>query len=375
MLAVSTLSTLHSTPSISFWRDAFKFLVEFVIGEGLETLIESAITRSRKEISDYRASAYLLSSSNMRERTEILNSSDRADAALRRLEDYIRAHRNEHEKINSFLRRLYKEELSPLANRMDAVETRINTLSRWREQQEKRQRDWDRWRESITQIVVTLKHDIVQTKDELEKTKKELNKTKNDLETTTTELENLKKRLRRRIIFNAYYQRLDIFADFWERQFNNTPIAQYNNEEYKGVGGDLGISFAGFFRAGGGTHFMMEQATNGKASNELGGGLEDYTLKVSGTGYQAYALVAIPIWKFGLEGGGGYYWVNYNINGRTKGLRSSRNLKNGGAYAIGTLTLGSDRFKIFGEANLAVKPDQTFAFIYKRVGLRFSFPF
>jgi hypothetical protein len=358
MIQTSTLSAVNAYPQTGFWGKVVEFLVEFVAGESLETLMEK-IVRSRKELKEYSKNAKLIPLEN--ERGYALFYCQQADQALERLENYIKTHQNDHEEIKKFLLRLNEEQLQPLAERMDAVETRLEGFSSWQRKQEKRERDWDVWRRKIDVRVDSLRRDI-----------RTIKRKEKEMEMRLEETEKkLKDIMRTRIIFSLYYQRLDISPGFWKQEFDETPVVQLNNEEYDGIGGSFGIGLVRYFRFGGSTHFIIDRATKSSQTTDLG----SYSFKVSGDGQQVYAILAFPPEKFSIEIGVGYYWMNYRINYSSNNLIFSRNWKTQGGYGIGglSLPLGSDHFKLFGEINLAKKLSRPIPLFYKRIGLRFSF--
>lgn len=332
--------------------------VEFLFGKGLQ-ILRDYIGRTRYEVGIQRASALRIPDTHIKERIEVIKECDKADKILEKLEKYISDHQNEHEKILNRLAEVYNNEILPLANRMDEAETRLDNLYWWKEQQEKRQQEWDLWRSDLDSRVTQLERESIRTRTEVEDQKQHL-----------TALEN---RLKPHLIVNIYYQWLDIFSSFWKNQFDNTAIADRNRFEYEGVGGDIGICLASSFKFGAGAHLMVETEIKRESGNEFTGTPEIFTLTMSGIGYQIYGLAIIPLAKtLSFQGGGGYYWLDYNIHHKTEMKSTSQIWKNEGAFALGVLSLEFSNFTIYGEGNLAVKSRRSFAFLNKRIGISFK---
>ncbi len=160
---------------------------------------------------------------------------------------------------------------------------------------------------------------------------------------------------RARLYFDVYYQLLGLSDKFWNQQFGNTPLENY----HEGVGGYFGFGVP-LFRVGVSGHNMLNR------------NLAKKTPKFSGAGYQAHAILNIPLFRpFGLDIGGGYYWLDYTM---TDQANKTSSWKNEGALAIGGLNIGTLGFKLFGEGNFAVRQNKTIEFAYARGGLRFAFP-
>jgi len=161
---------------------------------------------------------------------------------------------------------------------------------------------------------------------------------------------------RARLYFDVYYQLLGLSDKFWNQQFGNTPFENY----HEGVGGYLGFGVP-LFRVGVSGHNMLNR------------NLAKTTPKFSGAGYQAHAIINIPLLRpFGLDIGGGYYWLDYTM---TDQANKTSSWKNEGALVIGGFNIGTLGFKLFGEGNFAVRQNnKTIDFAYIRGGLRFAFP-
>lgn len=122
---------LYSGLFPQFWFRLLKWGGGYVIEKGVAYLI-NWILHSRREIMIQKQHALLLPNSQKSEKNNILQYCNQAERALNRLENYINQHRYEHEKIQKFLVKLYKEELEPLAERMDKVEARLQHIYSWK---------------------------------------------------------------------------------------------------------------------------------------------------------------------------------------------------------------------------------------------------
>lgn len=177
------------------------------------------------------------------------------------------------------------------------------------------------------------------------------------------------------MVFNIYYQWLDIFNDFWIQQFSETKIANHNKLDYEGFGGDVGILLSGFVRMGVGAHLMNERKITRESTNPYTGEHERFNLTISGRGCQVFGVVFLDLSNvIGIEAGAGYYWSDYRIKDITNGVISTRIWKSDGPYAIAGLAIAFENLKIYAEGNLVTKSKKTFAFLYKRVGLRWAIP-
>jgi len=157
------------------------------------------------------------------------------------------------------------------------------------------------------------------------------------------------------VFFDLYYQLLGFSSTFWKQQFGETPFENY----HEGVGGNFGIGNP-IFRLGAGSHNMLHRNWANKAP------------QFSGAGYQIHALLGIPYKRLvRIEFGLGYYWMDYKLTDRANKIVS---LRNNGAFVILTPSLGTTNVKLFGEADLAIKPNGTLPFLYFRTGLRFAYP-
>lgn len=157
------------------------------------------------------------------------------------------------------------------------------------------------------------------------------------------------------IFFDIYYQLSGFSSPFWKLQFGETKLVNY----HEGVGGSLGIGNP-VFRFGAGSHNMLHRNWESKAPY------------LSGAGYELHALAGVPYKRLvRIELGLGYYWMDYKLTNRANETVAFRN---NGAFVIFTSSLGAPNVKIFGEADLGVKPNGTLPFLYFRTGLRFAYP-
>lgn len=325
---------------MGFWVE---WATQYVLSKGVDYLLEY-LSQSHNEIRLQRQEAKNLPYYKSSERNDIIKYCNGIETALDRFENYIHNNRDNQRRIENFLNRIYYQELKPLAYRMDNVESRLGYVNSWIEYQEQRQQEWDIWRN---------------------KTEKRMNQMEKDISA-------IEYKLLPKFIISVHYQWLEFFENYWNYEFSQTQISEYSKINFEGSGIDIGILLSGFLKLGGGAHFMFDNKMKGETTN----GNKQVTLAISGQGYQAYGVISLNLSKaISIEAGAGYYWLDYKIKDYTYYESSIIKWENDGVYALCGIDVGIENIRLYGECDFAIKSKINFAFMNKRVGLRYILPF